>query len=206
MNKFKSPINENTYTEIASFFSRNKGSISTLPNDHIEEFKKNYPTFKYLISDLTESEQLRAWFYLRRLVKTHLYQKKVDIDAYKDKKSNFKKNILLNLLIFLMIIVVGWLFFSFFAGKSKPLTKEQEMENITYNAQQTVKLRLKDPDSAEFRNSSGRCGLVNAKNSFGAFTGFSRYIVVADKVTLETDRMPDDMSFDEFWHGMCQNQ
>jgi ribosomal protein L37E len=47
-----------------------------------------------------------------------------------------------------------------------------------------VKKRLKDPDSAEFKdvfanvgeNISVACGYVNSKNSFGGYTGYQRFI------------------------------
>jgi hypothetical protein len=49
-------------------------------------------------------------------------------------------------------------------------------------AKRAVEFLLKDPDSAEFRSvreSAKRyvCGEVNAKNSFGAYTGFRRFAV-----------------------------
>ena len=60
---------------------------------------------------------------------------------------------------------------------------------------ETIKLKLKDPDSASFKNISAPykehltlnggedtfvwavCGLVNAKNSYGGFTGFEAFMV-----------------------------
>ncbi|WP_368762667.1 hypothetical protein [Klebsiella michiganensis] len=58
-------------------------------------------------------------------------------------------------------------------------------------AQSEIKSLLKDPASAEFKSLTVNrieqednhasmvhvCGLVNAKNSFGAFTGFSNFVV-----------------------------
>ena len=46
---------------------------------------------------------------------------------------------------------------------------------------EAVKERLKDPESAQFRKfrkvSDGEiCGEVNAKNSYGGYTGFSAFI------------------------------
>ena len=64
--------------------------------------------------------------------------------------------------------------------------------------QKRVRYTLKDPGSAEFRGArSGRsasepdwaifCGEVNAKNSYGALGGFSRYVVVDSVVIMEDD-------------------
>jgi hypothetical protein len=50
---------------------------------------------------------------------------------------------------------------------------------------------LKDPDTAEFRNErlaadGVLCGEINARNSYGAYTGYKRYIAMAaDDVYLE---------------------
>jgi len=73
---------------------------------------------------------------------------------------------------------------------------------------------LKDSDSAKFRNDkkykSGTngsiivCGEVNSKNSYGGFTGFSRYYVNSEsekfKVSIETD---SDKMFSTFWGIAC---
>jgi hypothetical protein len=53
-------------------------------------------------------------------------------------------------------------------------------EEAVSNAREAILLMLKDPNSAEFRQvemgSKGSvCGLVNAKNSFGGFSGFSAF-------------------------------
>jgi hypothetical protein len=49
-------------------------------------------------------------------------------------------------------------------------------------ARQAVQARLKDPESAQFRNlretSTGNvCGEVNARNEMGGYTGFKQFIV-----------------------------
>lgn len=53
-----------------------------------------------------------------------------------------------------------------------------------------VKGELKDPDSAKFKDvvvSQGAvCGLVNAKNAFGGYTGFGGFVVDAKTVALES--------------------
>lgn len=70
-----------------------------------------------------------------------------------------------------------------------------------------VKDILKDPDSAKFRNEfiardGAVCGFVNAKNSYGGYGGFKRYIVEPDRVMLDN---ADDESWkvDSHWYDVC---
>ena len=61
-----------------------------------------------------------------------------------------------------------------------------------------VKAKLKDPDSAQFRNLQYTppfvCGEVNAKNSFGGYNGFERFITgTRDATFLESEVPPGDM-------------
>ncbi|WP_312183113.1 hypothetical protein [Massilia timonae] len=53
-------------------------------------------------------------------------------------------------------------------------------------AKQSVIKDYKDPDSAKFRNikvvSGSVCGEVNAKNSFGGYVGYKRFVSVAGVV------------------------
>ena len=69
---------------------------------------------------------------------------------------------------------------------------------------------LKDPDSADFKDvgfySGGRaaavCGHVNAKNGFGGFIGFQRFIGSGeDIVFLESDMEASE--FTKAWNGLC---
>lgn len=69
----------------------------------------------------------------------------------------------------------------------------------------TVLNALKDPDSARFKNlKTSRdlyfCGEVNAKNSLGGYTGFSRFIVMLSTVTLDDG----SASFRDEWLVACE--
>ncbi len=75
---------------------------------------------------------------------------------------------------------------------------------------EAVKLKLKDPKSADFRRvyfNRGRdnipitCGQVNAKNSFGGYIGFQRFISAGrpDLTFLESEVS----GFDEAWARFC---
>jgi hypothetical protein len=76
-----------------------------------------------------------------------------------------------------------------------PITSEQEMA-----ATAAVAAMLKDPESARFQGIYGMqwaghpevtsiCGEVNAKNSYGGYAGFSRFLVAGSLVEL-WDRNP----------------
>jgi len=74
-------------------------------------------------------------------------------------------------------------------------------------AHERVKDALKDPDSAKFRNEfvardGAVCGFVNAKNSYGGYGGFRRYIVEPDRVMLDGDG-DDSWKMDSHWYDVC---
>lgn len=59
-------------------------------------------------------------------------------------------------------------------------------------AKEAVKLILKDPESAQFRNLrldivDQVCGEVNARNGYGGYTGFKLFHVVNDKAFIEKE-------------------
>ena len=71
--------------------------------------------------------------------------------------------------------------------------------------------KLKDPDSATFKDvyfsqkpgmPPAACGMVNAKNGFGAFTGY-KYFFSAGKAefTISQDDMVD---FSDVWNQLCK--
>lgn len=73
-----------------------------------------------------------------------------------------------------------------------------------------IKAKLKDPESAEFRrvfftlgteNIPMTCGQVNAKNSFGGYAGFQRFMSAGreDLSFLESDVS----DFEIIWAQMC---
>lgn len=88
--------------------------------------------------------------------------------------------------------------------RKQDVAQEEERFKRAYNAKESVKSILKDSSSAEFsgeRDGKGGavCGYVNAKNSFGAFTGNVRYI------STEGQSVVDDgsQSFTDLWEKVC---
>ncbi|WP_414163856.1 hypothetical protein ACMGGS_18585 [Superficieibacter sp. BNK-5] len=79
-----------------------------------------------------------------------------------------------------------------------------EAFNKIASAETSVKKKLKDSSSAKFSGAKiGKqgavCGYVNAKNSFGAYAGDSRYISIFDKSQI--DDGSDD--FAKSWDSIC---
>nr|WP_298931167.1 zinc ribbon domain-containing protein [uncultured Erythrobacter sp.] len=83
---------------------------------------------------------------------------------------------------------------------------------IVVASQDGVRSRLKDPESADFRNvgyysggsegASAVCGEVNAKNSFGGFTGFERFVALGEDIAfLESD--VEASEFAKVWKSVC---
>lgn len=79
-----------------------------------------------------------------------------------------------------------------------------------YAFKELVKSQLKDPGSAQFRNEqvykldSGNyamCAEVNAKNSFGGYTGFKRVIAGGSLALVESEGY--DAIFSEMWTNVC---
>ncbi|MBI2278187.1 MAG: hypothetical protein HYU74_12605 [Dechloromonas sp.] len=77
-------------------------------------------------------------------------------------------------------------------------------------AETAVKKKLRDPDSASFRNLqvswlSGSpivCGQVNAKNSFGGYVGFCRFVAAGSDVAyLESEMAPGEI--EKVWAQFC---
>jgi hypothetical protein len=92
------------------------------------------------------------------------------------------------------------------AGSSQKehLAKDETLSQIR-SARERLSLILKDPDSVRFRSEFlGRdgavCGFFNAKNSYGGYGGFERYIVTADRVIVDGDK---PWAMDSRWLDVC---
>lgn len=88
------------------------------------------------------------------------------------------------------------------AAKAEDLRRGKAL----FASEAIVKEKLKDGDSAKFgksffRNPNSVCGLVNAKNSFGAFTGEKGYIVDYDKNEVLIEGSSKE--FEAAWKKRC---
>lgn len=86
--------------------------------------------------------------------------------------------------------------------------KDERYKNLNTitSSQDVVKDSLKDPSSASFKNNfvsdkSYVCGQVNAKNSFGSYAGYKRYINRGG-LTLIDDDSPE---FSRLWDENCNH-
>lgn len=75
-------------------------------------------------------------------------------------------------------------------------------------ARQVLKHRLNDVDSAKFDgvyrfNSGVVCGKVNAKNGYGAYTGYRRFIGKGTLVFFQSDMTSRD-EFVKAWNSACK--
>ncbi|WP_333873085.1 hypothetical protein [Methylobacter sp.] len=91
----------------------------------------------------------------------------------------------------------------------EPISPEVKEANYIDRQQNLIKSTLKDPDSAKFQNSFVSnligapivCGYVNAKNSFGGYTGFERFISGGSIQVLESQMAKGEMS--KSWATLC---
>jgi hypothetical protein len=77
------------------------------------------------------------------------------------------------------------------------------------NGREKIKEQLKDPESATFRNvhfySGGGvpvvCGEVNARNAFGGYTGFERFVSAGSVISATESQV--DGGLDKVWDKFC---
>lgn len=92
-------------------------------------------------------------------------------------------------------------------------TLKQDRESLwIIRGRAAVRVKLKDPDSAVFkdvffhRGQDGipiSCGYVNSRNSFGGMSGFQRFISAGkSELTFLEEQMADD--FSGVWRRFCQ--
>lgn len=98
-----------------------------------------------------------------------------------------------------------------------------EVAKLVAHAKAAVSKKLKDPDSALFRGLfltqepsevEGKtylvdyvCGEVNAKNSYGGFVGYRRFVVVSEGAFLDSDESSAHDAFEgAVWARHCQNK
>lgn len=90
-----------------------------------------------------------------------------------------------------------------------PPSKELRDSSYIVRQQDSIRSILKDPDSADFKNSFVShqkgvpvvCGFVNAKNGFGGYGGFERFISGGSIHVIESQMAEGEM--DEAWIRVC---
>jgi hypothetical protein len=95
------------------------------------------------------------------------------------------------------------------AKPDNPYADEFKQYAWISSSEQSVKEKLRDPDSAEFRNVrfySGAgvpvsCGEVNAKNGFGGYTGFERFVAMGPEMAYLDSEVAEGIG--EVWNKFC---
>jgi hypothetical protein len=93
-------------------------------------------------------------------------------------------------------------------GKTAEQKQREEAATLTTLGEKYVREKVLEPAQAQFRNQfigkgGAPCGEVNAKDAFGAYIGFQRYISVARDLTLlAQDVAPDE--FEAQWQQLCR--
>lgn len=102
-------------------------------------------------------------------------------------------------------IILGCLVCVFLIGcgpteaEKQKIKKEKEEHEFIEN----VKTQVKDPDSVKFRNVKGNCGELNAKNGFGAYVGFKRFLVRSNS-QLVIENEDENIAFIPMWKDICK--
>lgn len=126
-------------------------------------------------------------------------------------KENATKNVRISSVFSIFIIVLfsytiwNWPLFEF--PKTK-VTQETKEFLWVEKSKDGVRNRLKDPGSAEFKNvqysNAGgthvACGQVNSKNSFGAYSGYQRFVAAGEQLVFFEN---DAQNFANVWNEMC---
>lgn len=107
----------------------------------------------------------------------------------------------------LMLFLLALAAFMFSPLRAAPESTQRQL--YVMEMQDRVKSKLKDPDSAQFRNAfyseaigvPVTCGEVNSKNSLGGYVGFQRFIAGGDLLFLETQMAAGEM--DKSWKLIC---
>ncbi|KXZ65968.1 hypothetical protein AVENLUH5627_02698 [Acinetobacter venetianus] len=86
---------------------------------------------------------------------------------------------------------------------------------LLYFAQEQIKQNAKDAASVKFRGEqlhektdvgAVACGEVDAKNSFGAYTGFKGFVAIEKDMTLYIENGANSKYFAEKWNKYCVNK
>ena len=110
-----------------------------------------------------------------------------------------------------VLLFIGWKVFSSSLPQPASVAEPQFDESLwIVKAQESVRARLRDPASAEFRDvgihrKSGApivCGQVNSRNGFGGKRGFQSFVFAGSVGTF----LAEDMKAGEMkkvWQEMC---
>lgn len=93
-------------------------------------------------------------------------------------------------------------------ARNSDLSDPVKQQMWILDSQDGVRERLKDPNSAQFKDSYFKiwqgtpvvCGWVNSKNALGGYGGFQRFVAAGESVAYIEEEVAD---FDKVWKEMC---
>ena len=111
------------------------------------------------------------------------------------------------LVVFTISMILIFSFANMNSKSSSNKSSTPSNSQVIVFAKESVRKQLREPESAEFRdiklNSNGiPCGYVNAKNGFGGYTGFKRFVGMGDIVAIEGGNI-SDTEFEKSWRIIC---
>lgn len=99
------------------------------------------------------------------------------------------------------------------SSTSKSASKDKNTAGVMlFYVQNQIRQNAKDPDSVQFRNEkinndtdvgAVACGEYNAKNSFGAYTGFKGFVAVEKTQKTYFENGPNKGEFSNYWNKYC---
>lgn len=109
----------------------------------------------------------------------------------------------------LFLIVMTGFFLLVIIDKPTPEV-QQQLDNkhfVSGHGKALVSRQLKDPESASFDglvpHKNALCGYVNAKNSFGGYTGFSRFVSLVNRDVVMIEDSSNKSEFEMMWDIFC---
>lgn len=206
MELLNSPLKKADFDQIDNYFNAYKSKFLKLDIKQlsIEKFKTDFNSFdKYLIN-LSDAEKGRAWLYLYSKVTKYLREQASVIQPIKQVDNPNSGKLASYIVSLVILAIIGWGIHAFLNREESPEEKAEKMYlRMITSAEIAVSSVLKDPYSAVYRNQRGFCGEVNSKNSFGAYTGYVRYIAPKpDLIVLESNM--DQSEFEEVWNKLCK--
>lgn len=170
MEKLKSPLTEQEYNKINSFFKKHKKSLK-MPNDQrdLREFITNNGLFSEMLDDLAKADTTLAWMHLRRLVIQDHIPKKIE-------PLNIKKIAGWIVLIIPLVVITMALYSCVTSSSDKPKGKK-DYEFMT-DCQNMIERSVRYPSSVNHgvmatvvhRAPNGNIAVMapfSAKNAFG---------------------------------------
>lgn len=115
-------------------------------------------------------------------------------------------------IIIFSVLILGYLSEHGSNNTSRADTREDKISSWIWKSKETIKNKLKDSNSAKFRNvffCQSRdnkpmvCGEVNAKNSFGAYSGYEKFIAAGDVMAVLESDFTSYGEFAESWDRFC---